>query len=157
MKEINLTQGKVALVDDSDFEWLNQWTWTALMYKNVWRARRSERRKTIYMHRVILGLTDKNIFCDHKDHNGLNNQRDNLRVATSSDNNSNITSRAGSSSKYLGVHFFKRDQKWCAHIEKAGKKKNLGYFDKEEDAALAYNNAAIEVHGEFANLNKIAV
>jgi hypothetical protein len=157
MREIQLTKWKVALVDDADFEWLNQWKWSALERKGIFHVKRSEDGKIIYMHRLIFGLSDKNILCDHRDRNGLNNQRDNLRTATRSENNCNIASHRNSSSKYLGVHFFKRDSKWCAHIEKAGKKKNLGYFETEEAAAIAYNEAAVIWHGEFANLNKVAV
>lgn len=165
MKEIKLTQGKVALVDDSDFEWLNQWKWYAHKHRYTFYARRSViidgKKITIRMHREILGITGTNVLGDHKDHNGLNNQRSNLRTATVSQNNRNVKSHENTSSKYLGVHFVRRVTKgktyeyWVARINNNRKRKTMGCFKTEDEAAVAYNKAAIEVHGEFANLNEV--
>lgn len=159
MKEIQLTQGKVALVDDADLIYLNQWKWYASKVKNVYYAKRNSYEngvnKNIKMHRQILNILDaKGIEGEHKDGNGLNNQRSNLRIATRSQNNANIPSRDKSSSKYKGVTYCKRDGNWEATITKNRVKTYLGRFEIETDAALAYNKKAVEVHGEFARLNE---
>lgn len=160
MKQIPLSQGQFALVDDEDFEWLNQWKWQALKHRDSFYAVRNTggriARKCIFMHRLIMGLTDSKIEVDHEDLNGLNNQRNNLRKATRSQNAANMRSRKNSSSKYLGVYWDNNRQKWSAAITKNYKKKFLGYYDNETDAAKAYNDAAAKTHGEFANINKIA-
>jgi hypothetical protein len=160
MKQIQLTQGLVALVDDTDFEWLNQWKWHALKHRDTFYAARNSggrlNRKYIFMHRLILGIVDSKIEVDHEDLNGLNNSRSNLRQATRSQNAANIPSRKNSSSKYLGVYWDKSRQKWAAAITKNYKKTFLGYFENEHEAATAYNKAATEIHAEFANLNKVA-
>jgi hypothetical protein len=160
MKEIRLTQGRVALVDDEDYEYLNQWNWCLIEKKDknlFYAARKVKNRRLILMHRVILGLTDPNIFGDHVDRNGLNNQRNNLRVATHSQNCTNVKKYKNASSKYKGVSWHKASKKWVAQIQKDKKVLYLGGFEKEIDAAIAYNNATNSIHGEFANPNKIAV
>jgi len=115
----------------------------------------------VYMHREILGLTDRKIHGDHKDHDTLNNRRNNLRIATHSQNMANRSSHKNSTSKFLGVSIetHKRGNKifkyWHAVISKDRKITFFGHFKTEELAALAYNEAAIKLHGEFANLNVI--
>ena len=107
------------------------------------------------MHRLILGLTDPKIFTDHKDHNGLNNQRENLRKSTNQQNQFNQLPRGGTSI-YRGV--IKRKNRkgvWISNISISGKSIFVGYFKSEKKAALAYNKKAIELHGEFAYLNKL--
>jgi hypothetical protein len=163
MKEIQLTQGKVALVDDEDFEYLNQWKWCCR--KNVTKgsinyyAGRSGgsvlKYRYIHMHKVIL-KTDKLV--DHKNRNGLDNRKDNLRIASKSDNSKN--KKGWGKSKYLGVslNVAKRKTKpscerWVATIFINGKNKNLGRFKTEKEAALKYDEVAKVIHGEFANLN----
>lgn len=164
MKEIQLTQGKVALVDDADYEWLIQWKWYAIKQKNSYyavrhSARINGRQGRICMHKFILNVTENNLLVDHRDRDGLNNQRFNLRKATTAQNNRNKTSAKNSSSKYLGVRLCV-DKRWTNEYKywRAKISKNdLGSFPSEELAALAYNKAAIQMFGEFANLNKVAV
>lgn len=157
MKELKLTKGLVSLVDDEDYEWLSQWKWVAVKGNKTFYASRpgSPIGKRILMHREILGEIPLGLFPDHKDRNGLNNQRNNLRLATRYQNQANRSSFKGSSSKYKGVCFYKGRNVWQAHIRKNGVLMWLGNYKSEEFAAQVYNKAAIEIHGEFANLNPI--
>jgi hypothetical protein len=107
------------------------------------------------MHRVVLNISDGKKIVDHKNHDGLDNRKENLRVCTNAENMANTKPRKGSSSKYLGVHWNKESKKWQAQIEKGNKSTYLGLHVSEEAAAEAYNEAAIRIHGEFAYLNKI--
>lgn len=157
MKKIPLTKGKYALVDDEDFEWLNQWKWTA-NYNGNWYAVRRIRNKgvqtTVYMHRLVLELNtkDKRIV-DHIDHNTLDNRKCNLRVATKSENAANCRSHKRTTSKFKGVYWKKKDKKWCAAIRVQGESRHLGLFKLEKLAALAYDMAATKYFGVFAKLN----
>lgn len=165
MKQIPLTQGKFALVDDEDFEYLSQWKWYAVRVvrknRNVFYAARAGKytdhhlNARIWMHRVILKLIDPKIEGDHKDHNGLNNQRLNLRIATRKQNGKNRTTKGNGSSKYRGVVLIKEalQKTWRVWIKADGIKKYLGRYKNEEQAALAYDIAAKKLHGEWANLN----
>lgn len=103
------------------------------------------------MHIEIMGKRG----IDHRDHNGLNNQKSNLRFCTPSENAMNARKNENSSSVYKGVCFFNRDKKWLAQIQVNGKPIRLGCFASEVEAAKAYNNKAIELFCEFANLNII--
>ena len=155
MKEIQLTQGKMALVDDESFETLNQFKWYAKKSGKTFYAVRNlyvcGRPKQIYMHCVIMNR--KGI--DHIDHDGCNNQKSNLRVCTRSENQMNRTKQENTSSIYKGVYFSKAHKKWKAEISINSKKIRLGNFDSEIDAAKAYNAKAVELFLEFANLNII--
>lgn len=163
MKEIVLTQGKVALVDDEDFERLNQYKWTAVKSKAGWYAQRKLKVKNkngylikIKMHRQILGLgtlKEDKILVDHKDHNGLNNQKSNLRQATSLQNGANCRNRTDGLSKYKGVNL--RGATWVARIGVNNQRIYLGSYKTEREAALAYNEAAKKHFGDFAYLNII--
>ena len=155
MKEIELTQNQVALVDDEDFEYLNQFRWHALKSRSTFYAVRKIRlinRKqiAIRMHRQILN-TPKGMETDHINHCGLDNRRANIRVCTASENHMNSNSRKGSTSKFKGVHWDKNSEKWRARIQYNGENKHLGYFPSETEASLAYNKKALELFGEFAN------
>jgi len=159
MKEIKLTLGQVALVDDEDFEYLNQFKWHANKSNDTFYAGRSSsgkggvKRKAIWMHRQLLGLEDPSIKGDHIDHNGLNNQRHNLRVATHSQNVRNVKSNKNTSSKYKGVGKVKNCERWHAQIQCDKRKIHIGYFKDEIEAAKAYDKKAKELFGEFAFLN----
>ena len=143
MREIKLTQGKVALVDNEDFEWLNQWRW---YFDNGYAARRS---KKILMHRVIM-QAKKGQLVDHIDHNTLDNRKQNLRIATRSQNNMNAYIRKDSKSKFKGVSLH-TNGKWQATI----RNQYLGLFVTKEEAALAYNQALIDAKVDYPILNKI--
>ncbi len=154
MKEIGLTQGQVALVDDEDYDYLMQWKWYAQGSKksNYFYAVRNEAKDKILMHRVILDLNDKSKTADHKNHNTLDNQKQNLRIASVAQNSCNRIS-LHKSSKFLGVNKTKVRNTWRASITKNYTTKYLGSFKTEEQAALAYDMAAKAIHGEYANLN----
>jgi hypothetical protein len=160
-KQISLTQGKFALVDDADYEWLNQWKWQAAKGArtsyDVWYAVRCETkrpRKRIFMHRVIMS-TPEDMITDHVDHDGLNNQRYNLRSCTKSQNTANSRKRSSQkgTSKYKGVSWNKGVSKWQAEIQGPTKRYYLGLFLSAEDAAIIYDKKAIELFGDFAYVN----
>ncbi len=151
MKEIKLTQGKVALVDDEDFERINQFKWYAHKIREMWYATRSSTR--FYMHRVIMNAPS-GMLVDHKDRDGLNNQKYNLRVTTNAKNLWNQGKHKDNTSGYKGVSFDKKSKKWLVQIRvNDGNARHLGYFDTVEEGAHAYDRAAKELHGEFAYLN----
>lgn len=169
MKEIKLSQrskksknrGLVALVDDADFDYLNQWNWSGEKHRNTFYAHRvdttGEKRIKIKMHRLVVNITDPKVLVDHKDCNGLNNCKSNLRVCTSSQNAMNRASQKNTSSQYKGVYLNKDTNKWAAEIRGQNhNRKYLGLFVSENDAAIAYNEAAKIMHGEFAKLNIVA-
>jgi hypothetical protein len=168
MKEISLTQGKVALVDEELFDSLNQREWWyserksshgrtgyAMANKLPWTR---YNHKTELMHRVILahyGVDYRGKDIDHIDGNGLNNQLSNLRVVSRSENNVNSDKPQNNTSGFKGVYPHSTADKWCAQIGVNGKRNYLGYFDTPIEAAKAYNDAALEHFGEFARLNVI--
>jgi len=147
---------KEVFVDDEDHDALSKYKWTASQARSTFYATRTDKLtgKKISMHRHLLGLDFGDTRQgDHVDHNGLNNQKSNLRIATVQQNLRNRVSHGRS--KFLGVCFDKSRNKFRAHIKNSGKSIHLGRFELESDAAKAYNDAAIKIHGEFANLNNI--
>jgi len=162
MKEIQLTQGFVALVDDEDFERVNSvGPWHAVVfprgvYAKHTTARVNGKQKSFSMHNFILGMIDKHTEVDHEDHNGLNNQRGNLRVATYQENQRNRRKSHNNTSGYKGVCWNKARRKWAAMIRVNGKLIHLGRFVAIEDAAQAYDAAALRYFGEFAFTNMMA-
>lgn len=159
MKLIPLTKDKYVMVDDIDFDYLNQWKWHARRKEGNYYAGRTmsvkedKNRGTMLMHRQLLSIKDKSVHIDHEDRNGLNNCRSNLRVCSFSENMKNRKAWGGS--KFLGVcrHVSRDKIKWRATICINKKCMHIGLFDSESSAALAYDLKAIEFHGKFANLN----
>lgn len=165
MKKIALTQGKFAIVDDSDFGFLNQWKWYALPDKTrTYYAARTILRPvkiTVRMHRVILGLKPGDVRkADHKNGNGLDNRRGNLRVCDDYENQHNRWKQAKmATSKYKGVCVvsYRGYRYFNTRIQVNNKRIFLGSFpytpEGELSAARVYNSAAKKHHGAFAQLN----
>jgi hypothetical protein len=159
MKQIPLTQGKVALVDDADYGFLNQFKWSVAIRNCTTYAVRNYRVNgkcfTVLMHRLILGiLAEDGRDVDHKDGNGLHNFRDNLQACSRSQNIAKKRNPKNSSSKYKGVYYDKRaSKKWCVRVTKMYKTHHVGLFDSEVEAAQAYDKKAKELFGDFCFQN----
>jgi hypothetical protein len=149
MKEILLTQDKIALIDDEDYDLVSHYKWYAQKGNNgIFYAVTTI---TIPMHQLIIGAKGQAI--DHINGDGLNNQKNNLRTATSQENSFNRRKRSGCSSLYKGVCWNKKAKKWRAYLTKNQKHVSLGYFKDEKEAARAYDKAALIHFGSFAKLN----
>lgn len=153
MKEIPLTQGYVAVVDDEDYERVMQHKWHATVAKSTGRhtvyARASlGHTGSTSLHRFVLNAP-KGMQVDHKDHDGLNCRRDNLRLATIGQNRANTQPSSRNTSGHTGVMLDKRG-KWAARIRPGGKQYRLGTFVNKSDADAAYKEAAKKYYGEFA-------
>lgn len=156
MKRIQLTQGQFAIVDDKNYEWLNQYKWCAIKTKRGYRAvrsiRKNGRRINTTISRFILNAPD-NLEVDHENHNTLDEQESNIRLCTRSQNNWNQLKKGGKS-QYKGVYLDKkRSKKWGVNIRYHGRRIYLGRFLTEIEAAKAYDAKAKELFGEFAYLN----
>jgi len=155
MKRIKTKSGETVKVDDLDFDFLNQFTW--YLEKGNTRgteyARAYTNKKWVKMHRLIMGVTDPKLLVDHMDHNGLNNQRDNLRVCTNSQNQMNRRSAFGKSG-YIGVTK-RRDGLFSAAVYVKKKYCHLGYYKDEIIAAKVRDFAAILVYREFGTYNDV--
>lgn len=154
--KIELTQGKVAIIDDADWDLVSGYKWFAKKSGNTYYAETKVRRegggqRDIRMHRLLLSLTDQKIQVDHRDGNGLNNQRENLRACSLAENQRNRGAYANNKSGFKGVSWHKQSGKWRASIGVNGKRKHIGLFDTPEAAHASYCLAAVEFHGEFAN------
>lgn len=158
---IPLTQGKFAIISPQDYDLLNKWKWYAQKGTHTYYAVRRNGKKKAHMHRIILGLKDDDKRVgEHKDHNGLNNKRSNLRIATVQQNLWNKKSQKNSSSKYRGVALFKNKTHngktyfyWYAFLNVKGRSIHLGSFKTEKEAAIAYDNASKKYRNKWASLN----
>lgn len=157
-KEILLTQGKIAIVDASDYDFLMQWKWKFVSHGYACRNHHvgivngKRIQKRIYMHRLILNVPIGQ-YTDHINGDMLDNRRCNLRICTNQQNAANSKKYSIiTSSKYKGVAWDEVNTKWRAQIY-VKKSIYLGRFSSEIEAAKAYNDAAIKYHDEFARLN----
>lgn len=156
MKQIKLTQGKFAMVDDSDFLFLSRFKWQAWKDSQSWRVGRhgyvGGTRGPILMSRLIMGFPRGEV--DHKDGNPLNNTRSNLRNATRGQNQWNRgVQKRKKHSRFKGVSH--SGYNWTAYISQFGVRTHLGSFPDEESAARTYNEEATKRFGERARLNPV--
>jgi hypothetical protein len=157
-RRIYLSEGKWTIVEPRDFYWLNNFRCCAkgdgqCIYAVRFVIEADKRAKIVTMHREMMNAPP-GILVDHRNNDGLDNRRDNLRLATSSQNNINCRrNKSKSSSRFVGVTFDKRKKQWRVRISVNRKRIFLGYFDSEIDAAKAYDEAAKKYYGEFARLN----
>jgi hypothetical protein len=156
MRTIRLAEtGYSAVVDDADFDLLSRFGWTLVrgggkrqrLYAHA-NMKEGEKWQPVMMHRFLL-QAPAGTQVDHRDNDGLNNRRSNLRLATGSQNRQNSASRIGSS-RFKGVSWHKAAGKWVAVIKTDRQQRYLGLFVNELDAARAYDAAARELFGEFA-------
>jgi hypothetical protein len=148
------TRDYVAAVDDADYARVRSYRWSARVAKRTVYAQRQMKRDdgswTVQaMHTFLTGWPQ----VDHRDGDGLNNQRANLRPASALQNMWNRRKLAAASSRFKGVCWKKDMSCWVARITVDGVRRHLGYFGSEDAAARAYDNAAAEEFGEFAKLN----
>ena len=156
---IPLTQGKMAIVDNEDFEWLSQWKWHIIKGPTTYYAARADYsqkpRQYLYMHRVIMNLPPEEEV-DHIDGNGLDNRRANLRSCTHRQNCANSQKHRDGlrshPSRFKGVSWHTQRGMWRARI----RSRYLGCFSCEVEAARVYNVEALKCFGEFAKLNKVS-
>ena len=154
MKEIKLNKGFITLVDDEDYGRLNQWAWRILKSRHTYYAQRQEnvnnKTKSVLMHREIMN-TPKNLQVDHIDHDGLNNQKVNMRNCTHLQNLHNQRKK-GKYNKYKGVYVINRDN-IIAMITYNYRQIWRKRFFTEREAAIEYDIMARKYFGEFAELN----
>jgi hypothetical protein len=156
--EIPLTCGRVALVEAADAAWVSKFSWYAKRRgPRAWVAATNIQtisgRKTLLMHRMLLGLIDPRTQADHINGDPLDNRRANLRPCTPSENCCNRPKRSGMRSQFLGVAWDPQAAEWKAQIKKHGRRVVLGRFPSELSAAVARDAVIRELHGEFAVLN----
>lgn len=157
MKEILISTGLICYVDDEDYEKVNCYSWNKLEGRNTNYAKTTlyMPKRSMQMHRFLMNVTDPKVQVDHIDGNGLNNQKNNLRIALNGQNRRNSKKqRTKSNSQYKGVCRAYKN-KWRATITIDSKQHFLGYFENEIDAAKAYNAAAILNDPNFSAINII--
>lgn len=142
MKKIPLSQGQYALVDDADYLSLSKFKWFALKYRKHFYAGRSAtingKHFTLFMHRLIIN-TPPGFHTDHINHNGLDNRRRNLRIATPRENGMNRRGlQSNNTSGFTGVSWFEQRRKWRVRTTINGKQILIGFFDNKRNAAEAY-------------------
>jgi hypothetical protein len=147
------------IIDEEDYDLVSQYKWFPAkneytVYAIAHGPTIGGKRETIRIHRLIMNAT-KEEYVDHKNRNGLDNRKENLRLCSPRQNKQNQKPYSRAISKYKGVVFDKDANKWRARISIENKRIHLGRFTTEEEAAIAYNNAAIKYFGEFARLNEV--
>ena len=151
MREIELTQGRIAFVDDEDFKKVNQYKW--YYHKEGYARRNSSRKegkqKCLFMHNLIVDVPE-GFYPDHHNGNGLDNRKENLRIATNTQNQHNAKIRKDNKSGHRGISLVKGYKKWQAGIKINGRLEYLGYFNTKQEAVDAYHKVSKPLHGEFA-------
>jgi len=152
VKTIPLGEGVYAYVDAADYEWLSQWQWRQHGGYAARHVKREGKHQVIFMHREIMQPPEGKV-TDHVSGNKFDNTRANLRNITLQENQHNTRKRAGASSIYKGVTYYKAGRCWRASVDCGKERYYLGQFDSEVEAKRAYDRKAVEVFGEFARPN----
>lgn len=159
MKKINLTQDKVTIVDDEDYVYLIQWKWFYHIDKKSGRTgyayandRVNNKPISLRMHRLIM-QPPIDMEVDHINGNGIDNRKMNLRICSHKDNSRNLRTKKINKSGYRGVFYDNERCKWTAQIKINYKSTFIGRYNSKEDAAIAYDMAAIKHFGDYANTN----
>lgn len=150
---IHMSNNRIAYIDKADFEKAKPYTWSV---NSNGYAVATLNHKRVYLHRVITNIPEgKEI--DHINHNRLDNRSNNLRICSQFENGKNVGKHncRQATSIYKGVYLHTQCKKYCAQIRCGNKRYSLGLYDNEKDAARAYNEAAIRLHGDYACLNSI--
>ena len=155
---VPLTRGYEAIIDAADVPIVAGFNWVASVKSHTTYAIRTDRldgkRCSVLLHRFILGIMDRrDLEVDHKNCNGMDNRRDNLRLATRSQNNQNRRIGIRNTSGFKGVSWDNGRRKWIATIKIHGRSKRIGQFSTPETAATAYAIASARIHGEFGRLH----
>ncbi len=154
---IKLFSGEYVKVDEEDYERLSQYSWCLFKSEKRQYAIRTEckngTQKTIYMHREIMGVTDPKVYVDHRDHDGLNNLRSNLRVSDNRFNQYNVGKKSTSKQKYKNIRQLD-ENRWQVRVRTPKGKRVERVVYSEEDAVKLYNELALKYHGEFAYLQE---
>lgn len=155
---LELTQGQVTIIDETDLERVGRYRWCAYkvgkLTKRYYVRTKLNGNKLTDLHRFITGA-EKGQQVDHRNHNTLDNTRANLRICSHKQNQQNRPPLKSKAGRFKGVFWRKKERAWYASIKINGVKKHLGSFEREEDAAEAYNIAASRYFGEFAYVNII--
>lgn len=154
MREVKCSAGRIALVDDADYDLVSQYTWTSGNYPTTYPIINGK-VTAIGMHQLILGIVGMwpQVVCDHRNRNKYDNQRQNLRLTSQSRNLANMRKHRNATSKYKGVSWHSKARKWVVQIQCDERHEYLGLFSDEEEAARVYDSAARERFGEFARVN----
>ena len=145
---VSLTKGYEAVIDADDVSLVEMWMWSARKSRKTVYAVCRQGGREFSMHRILIGaVVGEEV--DHRDLDGLNNRRRNLRKATTEQNQRNVGLRADNKSGVKGVSWNAKDKIWKASIKVGGKQKYLGSFKEKAKAADAYATASAKLHGEF--------
>lgn len=155
MKLLPLTKGFSVMVDDEDYDFLNQWKWT---YQSGYACRNAtnpdKTRKPIKMHRLLMNPPDT-MEVDHIDGNGINNQKSNLRICSHAENCKNQKVRYSTKTGFKGVDFHTKSNKYRVRITRHYKVHHVGFFSDLQAAVKAYNEASVWLHRDFARPNSL--
>lgn len=154
---IPLSQGMFVVIDADDLPLVEGYAWVAARRRHVWYAIANVRQPhggstAVLMHRLILDAP-KGMQVDHKDGDGLNNRRSNIRLCTPSQNQQNRVRREPNATGYFGIYYIPKARRWVANIKHQRKRIYIGCFSTPEAAAIAYDERARELFGEFGRFN----
>jgi len=144
-----------AIISKEDKDLVSEYSLYANIKSNTTYVKAFKNGKSTQLHKIILENVDDNFVVDHIDNNGLNNTRENLRIVNRNVNSYNRKKKSNTSSKYIGVHFSKRQKKWISSIRANESKDILGSFNSELEAAKVYDIASLQIHKRYANNNNL--